>query len=89
MKTYLTRWNESGETHSAMFTIQGIHRLVSRLYGKARLQVAIYNVSNDIFIPPTPLRMFYDWKFDKLSLFSLSGDLVEMSERGITTKGAA
>ena len=89
MRMYLTRWNEKGETYSAMFTIYGIHRLVSRLYGKARLQVAIYNSANDIFIPPTPLRMFYDWKFDKLSLFSLSGDLVEMSERGITKKGVA
>ena len=31
-------------------------------------------------MPPVGLRAYYDWKYDKLSLFSLGGFLVDKAE---------
>lgn len=79
MQKYLTRWNENGDTHSAVFNVYGIRRLMKRFYEDGiHLQVAVYKLAeSDVYVPPIPLRPFYDWKFNKLSLFAMSGDLVE------------
>lgn len=79
MKKYLTRWNENGDTHSAVFNIYGIRRLMKRFHEDGiHLQVAVYKLAeSDVYMPPIPLRPYYDWKFDKMSLFDMSGGLVE------------
>ena len=78
MKTYLTRWKTSDGTHSAMLNAYGIRRLMR---GKI-LQVCVYELADSVDIPPIPVRAFYDWKFDKLSLFRMNGDFVEKAENG-------
>ncbi len=79
MKKYLTRWNENGDTHSAVFNIYGIRRLMKRFHEDGiHLQVAVYKLAElDVYMPPISLRPYYDWKFDKMSLFDMSGGLVE------------
>lgn len=79
MKKYLTRWNENGDTHSAVFNIYGIRRLMKRFHEDGiHLQVAVYKLAeSDVYMPPIPIRSYYDWKFDKMSLFDMSGGLVE------------
>ena len=83
MKKYLTRWNENGDTHSAVFNVYGIRRLMKRFYEDGiHLQVAVYKLAeSDVYMPPIPLRPFYDWKHDKVSLFDMSGGLVEKVEK--------
>ena len=79
MKKYLMRWNENGDTHSAVFNIYGIRRLMKRFHEDGiHLQVAVYKLAeSDVYMPPIPIRPYYDWKFDKMSLFDMSGGLVE------------
>ena len=88
MKKYLTRWNENGDTNSAVFNIYGIRRLMRRLYEDGiHLQVAVYKLAeSDVYMPPIPLRPYYDWKFDKMSLFDMSGGLVEFVDRVKSTQ---
>ena len=88
MKKYLTRWNENGDTHSAVFNVYGIRRLMKRFHEDGiHLQVAVYKLAeSDVYMPPIPLRPFYDWKFDKMSLFDMSGGLVEFVDRVKTTQ---
>lgn len=88
MKKYLTRWNENGDTNSAVFNIYGIRRLMRRFHEDGiHLQVAVYKLAeSDVYMPPIPLRPYYDWKFDKLSLFDMSGGLVEFVDREKTTQ---
>lgn len=93
MRKYLTRWND-GSSHTAVMNILGIRRLMRDAYiEKRNLQLCVFELAeNDIFAIPNPLRAFYDWKFDKLSLFELSGNLVELSESSFhekIMKGAA
>ena len=78
---YLVNWND-GAVHSAIMTIAGIHRLMGAAYNEKRnLQVCVWKLAEDsIYDSPTPMRVWYDWKYDNLTLFSLSGDLVELSE---------
>lgn len=87
MRQYLTRWNEDGKTKSAILTIFGIHRLMSRFHEDGKhLQVAVYKLAeSDVYMPPIPLRPFYDWKHDKVSLFDMSGGLVEKVEKKKST----
>lgn len=82
MKKYLTRWNENGDTHSAVFNVYGIRRLMKRFHEDGiHLQVAVYKLAeSDVYMPPIPLRPYYDWKFDKMSLFDMSGGLVEFAD---------
>ena len=88
MRKYLTRWNENGDTHSAVFNVYGIRRLMKRFHEDGiHLQVAVYKLAeSDVYVPPIPLRPFYDWKFNKLSLFAMSGDLVEFVDGKIESK---
>ena len=88
MQKYLTRWNENGDTHSAVFNVYGIRRLMKRFHEDGiHLQVAVYKLAeSDVYVPPIPLRPFYDWKFNKLSLFAMSGDLVEFVDGKIESK---
>ena len=88
MRMYLTRWNENGDTHSAVFNIYGIRRLMGRFHEDGiRLQVAVYKLAeSDVYMPPIPLRPFYDWKFNKMSLFAMNGDLVEFVDGKIESK---
>ena len=88
MKKYLTRWNENGDTHSAVFNIYGIRRLMKRFHEDGiHLQVAVYKLAeSDVYMPPIPLRPYYDWKFDKMSLFDMSGGLVEFADGKIESK---
>ena len=77
---YLVTWNDNG-IHSSIFSIAGIHRLMSAAYNqKKNLQVCVWKLADDVYGAPTPMRIWYDWKFDKLSLFALNGDLVQISE---------
>lgn len=82
MKRYLVRWKESGKVHSAVFNAFGIRRLMRRAFEeKANYQVNVYSLSEeDVYMPPVGLRAYYDWKYDKLSLFSLGGFLVDKAE---------
>lgn len=82
MKKYLVRWKENGKVQSAVFVVYGIRRLMQRAHEeKANYQVNVYSLSeDDVYMPPVGLRVFYDWKFDKLSLFSLGGLLVDKAE---------
>lgn len=82
MKKYLVRWNESGKVHSAVFNAFGILRLMRRAHEeKANYHVNVYSLSEeDVYMPPVGIRVYYDWKYDKLSLFSLSGFLVDKAE---------
>lgn len=82
MKTYLTRWNENGVIRSTVLNVYGIRRLMQRFYeDKQHLQVQVYQLAeSDVYMPPIPLRVFYDWKFNKLTLFEISGRLVEKTE---------
>ena len=77
---YLVRWND----HTAVLNIYGIRRLMRKCYEeKQNLQVAVFKLAeSSIYDIPVPVRVWYDWKFDKLSLFSMSGDLVEFTEPG-------
>lgn len=90
---YLVNW-KNDTCHSAVMTIAGIHRLLSAAYEKnEHLQVCVWKLAeNEVFATPIPLRVWYDFKFDKLSLFSLSGDCVEISQHknsGILKREAA
>lgn len=76
MKKYLTRWKNSDGIHSAVLNMWGIRRLMR---GHV-LQVCVYELAESVDIPPIPVRAFYDWKFDKLSLFRMNGDFVEKAE---------
>lgn len=78
---YLVNWKDD-TIHSAIMTIAGIHRLMARCYAEhLNLQVCVWKLAeNDVYATPIPLRVYYDFKFDKLTLFALSGDLVEMME---------
>lgn len=81
MKKYLVRWND-GDTHAAILDVYGIRRLHRRIYhDKVKMQVCVWELAeNSIYVQPNPVRIFYDWKFDKLSLFALNGSLVEKTE---------
>lgn len=87
---YLVSWKDD-TVHSAIMTIAGIHRLMSRYYAEhLHLQVCVWKLAeNDVYGSPIPLRIWYDWKYDKLSLFALNGDCVELSEHKIPGKEAA
>ena len=77
MKKYLVRWND-GENHSAIMNAFGIRRLMRADW---KMQVSVFQLAeSDIYAPPIPLRVFYDWKFDKLTLFAMSGSLVEKAD---------
>lgn len=82
MKTYLTRWMENGVIRSAVLNICGIRRIMRRVYEEKTVShVCVYQLAeNDVFMPPYPLRVYYDFKFDKLTLFSVNGSLVEKVE---------
>lgn len=81
MKKYLVRWND-GKNHSAILNAFGVRRLMRADYESGwKMQVSVFHLAeSDIYTPPIPMRIFYDWKFDKLSLFSMSGSLVEKTD---------
>ena len=76
MKRYLIRWKNDG-IHSATLNIYGIHRLMR---DKSVVQVCGYELADSLDIPPIPVRIYYDFKFDKVSLFSMSGVLIEKTK---------
>ena len=83
MKKYLTQWND-GEIHSAIFAAPGILRLMRNAYAeKKNMQVCVFKLAEDnVYTPPVPLRVWYDWVRDHLSLFTLSGEYIELCEGG-------
>lgn len=82
MKRYLVRWVENGVVRSGIFNPFGIRRLMQRAYEeRANYQVCVYSLSDsDVYMPPITLRPYYDWKYNKLTLFSMAGLLVDKAE---------
>ena len=87
---YLVRWKDD-TIHTAIMNICGIRRLMRGIYeDHRRLQVCVYQLAeSDIYATPSPLRIWYDYKFDKLSLFGINGALVEKVEDGFPLKKSA
>lgn len=81
MKKYLTRWKMSDGIHSAVLNAYGIRRLMRTDV----LQVCVYELAKSVDIPPIPVRVFYDFKFDKISLFRMNGDLIEKVDNKLLT----
>lgn len=81
MKTYLTRWNENGVNRSAILNVTGIRRVMRKVYVEKTVRdVVVYYLSDDMFIPPTPVRIWYDYVKDKLTLFDMRGKSFDRTE---------
>lgn len=81
MKTYLTRWNENGVNRSAILNVAGIRRVMRKVYVEKTVRdVVVYYLSDDMFIPPTPVRIWYDYVKDKLTLFDMRGKSFDRTE---------
>lgn len=84
MKTYLTRWVENGVARSAVLNVCGIRRIMRKAWeAKTSSQVIAYQLADDVYLPPIPVRLWYDWKYDKLTIYDLSGRYMEKSDAAI------
>lgn len=87
MNRYLCRWEDRrGKMHSAVMVVDGIRHVLMDGRAKKRMpDMAVYALSDNPSAMPTPVRLYYDYVFDRVQIYDLTGH--KLDSAGLPIRG--